>query len=86
MSPLCVTLVSASLLLGAATAQTAGCCQTKVGDSWELRTQSELHRCYRNTAPELPCLSLLQVVGGSDSLAGTYNLYSGQATFLDICM
>jgi len=55
MSPLCVTLVSASLLLGAATAQTAGCCQTKV-------------------------------VGGSDSLAGTYNLYTGQATFLDICM
>ena len=48
--------------------------------------ESELHRSSDNTAPELPCVSLLQVVGGSDSLAGTYNLYSGQATFLDICM
>ena len=51
-----------------------------------LYTAPELQRSYNNTALELPCVSLLQVVGGTDSLAGTYNLYSGQATFLDICM
>ena len=27
-----------------------------------------------------------KVVEGTDELAGTYNLYSGNANFLDVCM